>query len=314
MLSFVTVLCVIAYARPFLAKGKVITTRGGAEVVFVVDYSASMFLKDSGMARIDIVAREIKKTLSGGIIREGDRVAIIIFGKIVSPRIFLTRDLNIIATEADKIGRPINLLYNDLFWGTSVATAFKRVKEMLDRQDMFAEMHKESENWKPRPRQNRLVIFFSDGDFFNKGLDVIEKERVAIEKKNLEINLSDLKKRGVPVYAVGIGTRSNTQLLEILDDYKRGEEYSLELENELRFQFSRLNMDNMEYIASFTGARSFSIENFRHDASGFIKTSIEKHRSVFVQGVSGQEKQELWAVCLVGALMIFIFGLQITRF
>ena len=137
-------LCIVAYAQPFLAKGSVVIKRGSVEVAFIVDYSASMFLKDTGRARIDIAGREIMKTVSGEIIKEGDRAAIFIFGKIASPRIFLTRDLSNFANEADKIGRPDTLLYNDLYWGSAVGTTFQRVYQSLDRQDMIAEFHKES--------------------------------------------------------------------------------------------------------------------------------------------------------------------------
>ncbi|MEK7121311.1 MAG: VWA domain-containing protein, partial [Patescibacteria group bacterium] len=177
-LSVVLPLCILAYARPFLAEKRVVFTRGNAEIVFIVDYSASMFLKDTGWARIDIAAREIMKSLSGGVIKEGDRAAILIFGKMVSPRLFLTKDLSMLATEADKIGRPTILSGNDLFWGTAIATTFKRVREIMDRQDMFVELHKESKDWRPKPKHNRLVIIFSDGDFFNYGDEEGGKERI----------------------------------------------------------------------------------------------------------------------------------------
>src|SRR3989344_2515379 len=304
-LSVVLSLCIFAYARPFLAKGEVVFKRGNAEVVFVVDYSASMFLKDTGWAKIDIVSREIMQALLGGIIKKGDRAAILIFGKMFSPTLPLTGDLGLLATEADKIGRPDTLLNNDLFWGSAVVTTFKRAHEILDRQDMFAEFHKESENWRPKPKTNRLIIIFSDGDFFNYADEEGGKELVELEKKNLQAELQELRKRNISVYSVGIGTRSGARLTDILKDYKKGEEYDPALEEELRGQVSRLNMTNLENISMATDGKTFSIEDFRLDAGGFIQASIDKYRSTFVEPVPGDDKEELWQYFLLGALAVF---------
>lgn len=313
-LSVALSLSILAYALPFSSKGHTAFSRGNVEVVFIVDYSASFFLKDTGQSRIDIAAREIVKSLSGGIIKEGDRAAILIFGKMVSPRLFLTRDLGALATEADKIGRPINLLNNDLFWGTAIATTLKRLNEVLDRQDMFAELHEESKNWRPKPKQNRIVIIFSDGDFFNYSGEEGGRERAELEKNNLETELQELKKRNIPVYSVGIGTRSGAGLIDILRDYKKGAEYDPVLEEELRDQVSRLNTANLDHIATITGGRSFFVENFRSDAGGFIRASVDKHRSTFVESAPGEEKEELWLYFLLVALLVFIAGMGITKF
>jgi len=312
-LPVVLSLCILAYAWPFLIKGRVVFSRGNAEVIFIVDYSASMFLKDTGWARIDIAAKEIMRSLSGGIIKEGDRASILIFGKMVSPTLFLTKDLGILATEIDKIGRPNTLLNNDLFWGTAIATTFKRAQEIMDRQDMFAEIRKESENWHPKPKQNRLIIILSDGDFFNH-YNEDEREFVALEKKNLIAELQGLKKRNIPVYSIGIGTRSGGRLTDILKDYKKVTEYDPALLEELKDQVSRLNMANLNYLASVTGGKSFAIENFRSDAGVFIKTSIDRHRSVSVEPVSGNDKEDLWQYFLLVALAVFITGMGITKF
>lgn len=305
---------IVAYARPFIPRGRVIVSRGSAEVVFVVDYSASMFLRDTGWPRIDIAANEITKSISGSILREGDRASILIFGKMVSPMLPLTRDLGSLATEADKIGRPISLLSSDLFWGTAIATTFKRVHEILDRQDMIAEFHKESENFRPRPRQNRLVILLSDGDFFNYIGDEDSREIIESEKKNLGLELQELKKRNIPVYSVGIGTGSGARLTDILDGYQPGTEYDPKLKEELTGQVSRLNMSNLDYISMITGGRTFSVNDFRIDAGGFIRASVDRHRSVSVENIPGEEREELWLHFLLTGLVVFILGMAITKF
>jgi len=309
-------LCIGAYAEPFLAKGATTIRRGNVEAIFVVDYSASMFLKDTGWARIDIAGREIMKILTGETIKEDDRVAIFIFGKIASPRVFLTRDMDYLVREADKIGRPKTLLYNDLYWGSVIGTTFQRVYQALDRQDMIAELGKESENWRPRLRRNRAVFILSDGDFFNDNYGGIEdaESKAESEMKGLNDALAEFKKRGLPVYAIGMGTRSGARLTDILKDYKKDSEYDPQLEEELKGQFSRLNVSNLNILATATGGQVFTIEHQSGVAGGFIKSSLDRHRSISIEPIAEQDKQELWALFLLAALGVFLGGIAITRF
>ena len=72
---------------------------------------------------------------------------------------------------------------------------------------MIAEFHKESKDWLFRPRRDRLVIFLSDGDFFNYGDDEGAKVRAELEIKSLNEALLEFRKRGLLVYSVGIGTQ-----------------------------------------------------------------------------------------------------------
>ncbi|MBI2062606.1 MAG: VWA domain-containing protein [Candidatus Yanofskybacteria bacterium] len=307
-------LCVVVYAQPFLAKSSVVIRRGSAQIIFVVDYSASMFLKDTGQARIDVAGREIMKAVLDGIIKEGDRAAIFIFGKIVSPRIFLTRDLNGFASEVDKIGRPDTLLFNDLYWGSSIGTTLQKVYQSLDRQDMIAEFHKESKDWQPRSRQDRLVVVLSDGDFFNYGDDEEAKAKMQLEVKILSKTLGEFKKRGLSVYSVGIGTRFGARLTDILKDYKNGFEYDPELGEELKGQISRLNISNLNYLAAATGGKVFALENSNNNASEFIKSALDRHRSMLIEPIVEQKRQELWLPILLMALATFLMGTVITKF
>jgi len=313
-LSVVLSFCILAYARPFLAKNKMSVKRGSAEIIFIVDYSASMFLKDTGMARIDIAAREILNSLSGGIIREGDKASILVFGKIFLPRLPLTRDLAAIVNEAEKIGRPEDLLAGDIYWGTAAATTFKRAGELLDRQDMFAEFGGESAKWRPSTKDNRLIILLSDGDYFNYAFEERDEEIIELEKNNLRKELLELKKRNIPVYTIGIGTIGGARLTDILRDYERGKEYAPDLEKELEGQVSRLDTSNLNDISSATGGRSYSIENYHFDAANFIGASIDRHRSIRLEQIPGDEIQELWLFFLFGALTAFVSGMAVTKF
>ena len=307
-------LCVVAWARPFLEKGRVAIKQGNAEIVFVVDCSASMLLKDTGLARVDIAEREITKALASGIIKKGDRTAIFIFGKILSPRIFLTRDLDSFANEVGKIGRPKALIGNDLYWGSAIGSALRRTFEALDRQDMVVEFGKESESWRPKKRSDRLVIFLSDGDFFNYSNDGQAKLKSGLEKENLKWSLQEFRKRGLVIYSLGIGTRSGAPLVDILKDYKVDQEYDRSLETELKKQFSRLNSENLSYLASATGGLTFTLEHSSGDAGRFIKTVIDRHRSTYIEPIVQQERQELWLYVLLTAVAVFIIGTLFTKF
>lgn len=306
-------LCVVAWARPFLEKGTVSIKRGNAEIVFVVDYSASMFLKDTGWARVDIAGREIAKVLSNGVIRKGDRTAVFVFGKIFSPRIFLTRDTDLFSSEIGKIGRPKVLRSNDLYWGSAIGASLRRTFEALDRQDMVAEFGKESDGWRPKNRRDRLIIFLSDGDFFNYGSDEEARLRAGLERENLNGSLREFKKRGLVIYSLGIGTQAGAPLTDILKDYKK-DGYDQNIETDLKGQFSRLNLTNLNYLAAVTGGKTFAIEHMSGDASGFIKTAIDRHRSTFIEPILEQERQELWLYALLSALAVFVLGLLFTKF
>ena len=316
-LIFVLALSVLAWARPFLPKNKVSVKRGAAEIIFVVDFSASMFLKDTGWARIDIAGKEITQAVLNGAIRKGDRAALLVFGKIFSPRIPLTKDLDAFVNEAAKIGRPTNILTGDLYWGSVVSVALKRTYELLDRQDMFIELGKESPDWKPKFRNDRLVIFFSDGDFFSYGKDEVDADsRMEMELESLKSVLREFKKRGLVVYTVGIGTRQGAPLTDILKDYEN-ELTSATLDSlreELKGQSSRLNLSNLEKLAQTTGGSAFSLEHTGVSAGGFVKSAIDKHRSAFIEAAVEEEKQELWLYFVLAALALFAVGLAVTKF
>ena len=136
------------------------------EVVFIVDSSASMLLKDTGWARIDLAVREINKLLVTEILKEGDRASCFILGLTGVIGVPLTKDLNTFALEISKLGRPKTLEGNNIYWGSNAGSALTVLYTSLDRWDMFAEFKgEEPKDWQPKIRRNRLAIIFTDGDF-----------------------------------------------------------------------------------------------------------------------------------------------------
>jgi len=306
--AFASVMCLmvlLAWAWPFLSSGSVAVKRGGVEVVFVIDVSSSMLLKGMGLARVDVATREIDNLVSSQILKAGDRASLIVFARHAYTRIPLTSDIEGgFAGEVSKIGRIKTLLSNDLIWETYPVTVFERIYKSLDRQDQFAEFGmKKVENWQPRRKSNRLVVVFSDGDFFNfkEGIGEDAKQR---EKDELNKAFGELRKRGLRVYLVGIGKRNGENLVDILDDYKEGE-YDPALRNGLKDIVSRLDVASLEYIARANNGEVFLIENIGNSAGGFLQRVMDSHRSTTVESVPQNSKQDIWQYFLFAALFIF---------
>jgi hypothetical protein len=311
--STVLALVVVAWALPYSSQSKIAYRRGSVEVIFLVDGSASMFLQGIGMARIDVATREILKLLSAGTLREGDRAALFIFGKISSRRVYLTRSLSdLFATEVSRIGRPKTLLENEFPWGSAIVPVLQHVYQSCDKQDKFAEFGpREMPNWQPAVRTNRLIVLLSDGDFFNYLGDEIEitEDEVSVEKNDLRRALFEIRRRGWKIYPVGIGRISGEKLSDILKDYQRETEYGLDLERELGYKTSRLDVANLEEVARMTGGSVFLIENASVDAGGFLKKMINGHRPLSFEPMADVDKQEWWPYFLMMGLILLVVGI-----
>lgn len=304
------------WARPYINKGSLIVKRGNAEVIFLVDYSASMLLKDTGISRIDIASRELLKLPALQILKEGDRAALYILGLQGVRFLPLTSDLSSFVSEVSKLGIPDNLLASNIYWGSDIGSALERVYTSLDRQDAFVTFKGKnpSPGWRPEIKSNRLVVFIGDGDYFNYD-DPKEKEFEKEDKEHFEAGLNEFRKRGLKIYPIGIGTRSGGKVISILDNFKRESEYDPKLEEDLKGQESRLNAYHLEYMRNATGAdRLFLIENLNADASSFLKTVIDGHRNISIDPGITPERQEVWKYFAILALGVFILGALITKF
>lgn len=312
LLICLLVLVILALARPYVPDSNFIVRRGNVEVIFIVDYSSSMFLKDTVWPRIDIAVREITNLLSTEIIRDGDRAALFVFGSDASRRLPMTKDLNLFASEVDLIGYPNTLIGDSIYWSSDVAGAFHRTYILMDRQDMIAEFGKEIENWQPKPKQNRLILIFTDGgDLFVPSED---KDRDKNQELNLDKAIKELNRRNLKIYPVGIGTKSGALMTDILKDYKP-DQYDPRLKEDLKGIVSRLNVRSLEYLKNTTDSLGpFLIENEKASAVNFIRTAINQHRSTIIEPVKSDEKEELWMNILLAALAVFMIGLWVTKF
>lgn len=306
------VLAIMSLTRPVISGGNFVVRRGNVEVIFLVDYSSSMFLKDTGLARIDIAVREIMNQLAYQIITDGDKVALFVFGNETLRRVPLTTDLNLFANEVDMIGRPNSLLGDNIYWGSDIAGAFAWALLSVDRQDMISEFGREVENWKPKPKENRMIFVFTDGgDIFISDENDSDKANII----RLSSSIGELNLRNLKVYPIGIGSRNGALLTDLLGDYKKNEQYDPNLETELKGKISRLNVKSLEYLKSATRSDGpFLIENERESATHFMRTVVNKYRSVIMEPVINKDDEELWQYFLIAALATFVLGMFITKF
>ncbi len=224
-------LSIIALAEPYLPKKTVQSKKGSIDIICMVDDSISMWSKDVAPSRLGVAVREIENAQARSDIKEGDRVALILFGKTSLKKLRLSVDLNRFTDEISRIAQPKTLIGDEHPFGSDIPRALTDVYQFLDSQDRRAAYLKQYGNeppldmdwkkfkWQPSQSSNRIVLFFGDGDyrFDEHGED---------EKKKLNDGLVEFKRRGLKIYSVGIGSRTGAKLVDILKDYKKGVDYS----------------------------------------------------------------------------------------
>jgi hypothetical protein len=175
-----------------------------------------------------------------------------------------------------------------------VVSALEHIYSSLDLQDRFEAGTSEKE-WRPVRRSNRAVILLTDGDFD------VNQER----KQRLDAALAEFRRRGLAVYAIGIGTRSGIELSTILGAYQRDRGYDLELAAELAGQRTQLRVSTLAYLAERTGGTTFTIDSIGHSAAGLLREAVASHRGVTFQLIPRQKSQEAWQYFLACGILLF---------
>src|SRR3989338_2014670 len=309
----VFIFSMIALARPYVEHvAPPLIKRGDVEIIFVVDNSGSMLVKDLGvsggqrLARIDAAAREIFKLYSGGVIKEGDKIGAFVFGLTTRLKVYPTRDMQRFMNEISKLGSPEYLSGDASFWGSNLALVLESVYQGLD---LYYRGENENKNWTPKPKANRLVIFFSDGDFdfLNPASNLQEIEERKAYQGRLVSALLEFRKRKLKIYSIGIGSRKETDLDTILRDYKKGD-YGEKLEEEIKDLKTRLRLDGLEMIAGQTGGKTPipTIQNAASGVTDILAKIIDSYRSMSIETPKEKERQELWQYALYIACLIIM--------
>lgn len=301
VIVFVLPFSILALARPYLSKGAVRFKTGTVEVVFIVDDSSSMWAKDVTLSRIDIAVREIARVYSQEAIKEGDRAALVLFGKTSLKKLRLSRDLDRFINEVSKISQPVRLIGDDHYFGSDIPLALEDTYKFLDRQDNS----KQDKNWRPVQRSNRIILFFGDGDYHFK-------EYSLEDRKRLNIALLEFRRRGLKIFSVGIGTRHGVPLTTVLDNYKKGEGYNDQTVAELKEQgITRLDTTTLNLLSIQTGGSVATVENVAGSVEGFLKNVINDNRNSSLEVASEPEKKELWREFLYAAVIFILLAIAI---
>jgi hypothetical protein len=294
---FVAVLVLVAVAsaaaRPYWVFGGRTFKRGDVDVAIVIDGSASMWVTDLGPPRLELAVREALNLYTEEILTAGDRTALFVFGTTAVRKAHMSSDADRFIEQLGRVAPPDTLSGDAFPWDSDIASAFEHVYQSIDNQDRF---ESGDEEWVPEQRSDRLVILFTDGDFFGT------REQLA----RLDVALSEFQRRGLTVYPVGIGSRTGTNLDDVLRDYVRGIDYDESLEADLEGIRTRLNTDGLGLVEQRTGGRSFIMESYGVSSTPFLRNAVSSHRNITFQLLPAEDKQEMWQWMLAFAVVLFV--------
>ena len=284
-----------AAARPYWVFGGRTFKRGDVDVAIVIDGSASMWVTDLGPPRLELAVREALNLYTEEILTPGDRTALFVFGTTAVRKAHMSSDADRFIEQLGRVAPPATLSGDAFPWDSDIASAFEHVYQSMDNQDRF---ESGDEEWTPERRSDRLVILFTDGDYFGT------REQLA----RLDAALSEFQRRGLIVYPVGIGSRTGTNLDDVLQDYVRGIDYDESLAADLDGVRTRLDTDGLAMLEQRTGGSSFVIESYGVSSAPFLRNAVSAHRSISFQLLPAEDKQEIWQWMLAFAVAVFVLA------
>lgn len=183
-------LTILALARP---QGITAIVRSpGADIVLLVDGSASMRVRDMGTDRWQRAMAWVRR-LTETLPWNGDRMALATFADIAVPQIRLTRDPNTILFFLDHLDdAPTFRLENDTSWDTNVEDAiYWGIKLVETDQQMYG-----------TSKNARTFVIISDGQVWSG---------------DVQRALSQAVQKGIMVDVIGVGT-SNGGMIPLPKD------------------------------------------------------------------------------------------------
>jgi Ca-activated chloride channel homolog len=178
---------ILALARPQGITS--IVKASGADIVLLVDGSASMRVKDVGTDRWQRSMAWVR-TLTGTMSWQGDRMALATFADIALPQIRLTKDPNTILFFLDHLDKqPTFRLENDTSWDTNAEDAIYWGLKLVETDE---DMYGSSKN-------SKTFVILSDGQVWSG---------------NVERAIAQAVQRGIMIDVIGVGT-SNGGLIPL---------------------------------------------------------------------------------------------------
>jgi Ca-activated chloride channel family protein len=213
---------VVALAQPRVVASFVRT--GGADIVVLLDGSASMYVTDVEGNRWQRSVRFLR-TLGDSLSWDNDRIALSLFAHIATPQVRLTRDPNTFFFFLDHLATSSPFrLEDDTTWDTNIALGISWGLRIIEKDEEIR-----------GPSQNaKLFVLMSDGQSWSG---------------TVQESLNAAKARGVPVFVVGVGS----DIGGVIPDPKREE---LDAEP----VYSRLDRASLRTIANAGGGQYFELD------------------------------------------------------
>jgi Ca-activated chloride channel family protein len=172
-------LCIVALARP--QARVVIVRKSGADIVMLLDGSASMYVKD---VKPDRWRRSVQflRVFADSLSWKGDRVALALFAHTVAPQLRLTKDPNSFFFFLDHLGEhsPFRLEDNPT-WDTNIEKGIDWGIKLVEKdQELFGKI-----------KNPKGFVVITDGQAWSG---------------DVAISVLAARPRKIPVNVVGIGT------------------------------------------------------------------------------------------------------------
>jgi Ca-activated chloride channel family protein len=180
-------LCIVALARP--QARVVIVRKSGADIVILLDGSASMYVKD---VKPDRWRRSVQflRVFADSLSWKGDRVALALFAHTVAPQLRLTKDPNSFFFFLDHLGEhsPFRLEDNPT-WDTNIEKGIDWGIKLVEKdQELFGKI-----------KNPKGFVVITDGQAWSG---------------DVAISVLAARQRKIPVNVVGIGTIGGAMIPE----------------------------------------------------------------------------------------------------
>lgn len=235
----------------------------GFDLVVALDISKSMNALDiERNSRLDVAKAIIARMLNG--LRD-DRIGLVVFAGETMVQSPLSRDKNTFLTFLERVN-PALLAKQ----GTDLAGA---IQTSIDRFDMTAS-------------QSKAIVLFSDGEDQNK--------------EKVEEAIAEAKRKGIPVYTVGIGSEKGGYIPE-------GQTWFGEIvykKHQGKLVVTRLEDEVLKKIARETGAgyfRATDISSARNVIAG-----LDGLKRTAIAGGTRQVRNELFWLPLLAAFLLLL--------
>jgi Ca-activated chloride channel homolog len=218
-----TAFLIVALAQPRVVASFVRT--GGADIVVLLDGSASMYVKDVEGNRWQRSVRFLR-TLGDSLAWDNDRIALSLFAHIATPQVRLTRDPNTFFFFLDHLATSSPFrLEDDTTWDTNIGLGITWGLRIIEKDEQI----------RGKSQNAKLFVLISDGQSWSG---------------TVQESIAGARARGVPVFVVGVGSDIGGEI----PDPKRTE---LDATPPI---YSKLDRASLRAIANAGGGQYFELD------------------------------------------------------